>query len=227
MPEIISAEAVRLGGGAACKVAILPQASELADTGAKSAAFWLEAGAAEAFVVDESDREAARAALQRATLIWMPGGSQSRLLEALTKADLVSLLKERHQQGCVIGGTSAGAAVTSEIMLTGKAELGAISPKSTETVPGLGLWPQVIVDQHFLVRQRSNRLISALLAHPGMTGVGIDEGTAVIVTDKGWQVVGVSQVMILTPSAKPGSFQMDLLSNGANWLTTTSKSEES
>ena len=46
---------------------------------------------------------------------------------------------------------------------------------------GLGLWPEVIVDQHFLKRQRDNRLISAVIDHPTLVGVGIDESTAVIV----------------------------------------------
>ncbi|MCR4340479.1 MAG: hypothetical protein NUW01_11430, partial [Gemmatimonadaceae bacterium] len=45
---------------------------------------------------------------------------------------------------------------------------------------GLGLLPGVLVDQHFLQRQRGNRLISGVLDHPTLVGVGIDEATAVI-----------------------------------------------
>jgi cyanophycinase len=59
------------------------------------------------------------------------------------------------------------------------------------------LWRAGIFDQHFLQRQRHNRLLSAVLDHPQMIGVGIDEATAVIVRGRTLEVVGQSAVVIL------------------------------
>lgn len=55
----------------------------------------------------------------------------------------------------------------------------------------------VIIDQHFVKRSRYNRLISAIIEHPDMTGIGIDESTAILVNGKSIEVVGASQVLLL------------------------------
>ena len=68
---------------------------------------------------------------------------------------------------------------------------------------GLALWRAGIFDQHFLKRQRNNRLLSAVLDHPQVIGVGIDEASAVIVRGGTLEVVGQSAVVIFDPrSAK-------------------------
>ena len=81
-----------------------------------------------------------------------------------------------------------------EDMFTGDANLKSLTAGSTVIATGLGLWPGVLVDQHFLTRQRDNRLLSAVLDHPDRVGVGIDESTAVIVRDGGFDVIGKSSV---------------------------------
>ena len=48
-----------------------------------------------------------------------------------------------------------------------------------EIVEGLGLLDSVIVDQHFIVRSRNNRLLAAVLDNPKLEGIGIDESTAI------------------------------------------------
>ena len=68
-------------------------------------------------------------------------------------------------------------------MFTGDADLESLTAGATVIAEGLGLWPEALVDQHFLKRQRDNRLISAVIDRPTLVGVGIDEGTAVIVQD--------------------------------------------
>jgi cyanophycinase len=219
-PVIVS-QTLKLAGGGNARAAILPQASELPDTGEKSAAMWREAGAAGAEVVDLKKPDEARAKLTNATLIWMPGGDQNKLAVALREAGMIELMRERLASGAVIGGTSAGAAVMSALMITGEADLGSVSPKATELAEGLGLWPEVIVDQHFLKRQRFNRLLSAVLAHPEKIGVGIDEGTAVVVTAKGWRVIGASQVLLIQAQDKEKCrHQIHLLQPGDTWPLT-------
>ena len=55
---------------------------------------------------------------------------------------------------------------------------------------GLGLWPGVIVDQHFVRRERLHRLLAAVLDRPQLVGVGIDESTAAVVTGSRFEVIG-------------------------------------
>ena len=194
-PEIVS-KALALAGGRNAIVAVLPQSSALPDAGESSAKMWLEAGAKEAAVVAFTDADAA-AKLRRATLIWMPGGDQNRFMKAIDGTGLADVIRERHRAGVTVGGTSAGAAVLADAMFTGDADLKSITAGATVTAKGLGLWPDALIDQHFLARQRDNRLISAVLDHPALVGVGIDEGTAVIVKDGAFEVVGKSSVVVI------------------------------
>jgi cyanophycinase len=193
----ILAKALGVAGGGDARVAVLPQASELPDTGTGSAKLWLEAGAKEARPVVFEDRAAARDIIGEATLIWMPGGDQNRFMKAIVGTGLDDLIRERHKAGVAVGGTSAGAAVLSEAMITGEADLKSLTTGTTQLAKGLGLWPEVIVDQHFLKRQRGNRLISAVLDRPTLVGVGIDERTAVIVRGATFEVVGASAVVVV------------------------------
>ena len=194
-PEIV-ARALALSGGKDAVVVVLPQSSAVPEAGDSSVKMWIEAGAKEAAKVAFTDPEAA-AKLRRATLIWMPGGDQNRFMKAIDGTGLDTVIRERHAAGVTVGGTSAGAAVLAAAMFTGDADLKSIVAGATVTAKGLGLWPEVLIDQHFLKRQRDNRLISAVLDQPSLVGVGIDEATAVIVTGSSFEVVGMSSVVVV------------------------------
>ena len=71
---------------------------------------------------------------------------------------------------------------------------------------GLGLLDSVIIDQHFIVRSRYNRMLSALAAFPTFTCVGIDESTAIVVHHKEVKIVGESQVIVMR---EPEHLQID------------------
>jgi cyanophycinase len=74
--------------------------------------------------------------------------------------------------------------------------LTSLAPGSTELVPGLGLFEGSIVDQHFVARQRGNRLLSAVLEHPDHVGFGIDERTALVVSGGRAEVLGEGAVLV-------------------------------
>jgi cyanophycinase len=86
-----------------------------------------------------------------------------------------------------------------------------VARDDVETVPGFGFLPGAVVDQHFIRRRRSNRLLSVVLEHPQLVGVGIDESTALEVGPDGrWKVLGESAAMIfdarrarVTPAGAP------------------------
>jgi cyanophycinase len=126
----------------------------------------------------------------------MPGGDQNRLMKAIEGTGLDEVIRARYRAGAIVGGTSAGAAVLSKLMITGEADLKVLAAGKTELARGLGIWEAGIFDQHFLARQRNNRLLSAVLDNPGMVGVGIDEATAAIVRNGQIEVVGRSAVVV-------------------------------
>jgi len=190
------ARMLELAGGAQANIAIFPQASELPDRGQGSREMWTSLGATHVTCLDPLTEAEGEKAIGEATLIWFPGGDQTKLMKALNEARLVDDIQRRHRQGAVVGGTSAGAAVMSPLMLTGEADLASVRAQATELVPGLGLWHDAIVDQHFVKRQRWARLISAVLDHPEYVGVGIDERTAVEVHDGTWRVWGDGSVVV-------------------------------
>ena len=194
-PEIV-AKALALAGGKDAVVVVLPQSSAEPDAGRDSAKIWLDAGAREAAVLSFDDTSAAET-LRRATLIWISGGDQNRFMKAIDGTGLADVIRDLHRAGVTVGGTSAGAAVLADAMFTGDADLKSLTAGATVVAKGLGLWPEVLIDQHFLKRQRDNRLISAVLDRPSLVGVGIDEGTAVIARDGAFEVIGKSSVVVI------------------------------
>lgn len=182
-------EFIRRAGGKKSRVAILPQASSLPDTGEYYVQWFkkLGAGAAESLEFS-SRREAARPewlrAIRRASGIFIGGGNQARLPILLSGTPLEAALLEAYQRGCVVGGTSAGAAVLSKTMLaygkSGATPRAAIAQFS----PGLGFTDKFIFDQHFRQRDRLGRLIYAVTLCPGVLGLGVDEDTAAVIEDE-------------------------------------------
>jgi cyanophycinase len=143
--------------------------------------------------------------VRQAPLIYISGGDQSRFMEELSGSPLLDALFEARQQGALIAGTSAGAAVMSRKMITGDQLLypeytGAfrtIESGNMVLADGLGFLENAVIDQHFIRRMRLNRLISVVLEHPELTGIGIDESTALHVKGDSGTVYGESQVIVL------------------------------
>jgi len=214
-PREIAQLFVNLAGGAGrARVAVLPMASSVATTGPEKVSE-LQGLGADAFVVQfersAADDDSIVRKIESATGIWLSGGDQNRLMAAIGGSRSALAIRNRYAAGAVIGGTSAGAAVMSDVMITGdESRPGGVRPltDSTQsyvtidrnnvvTAPGLGLLKGAIVDQHFVRRRRNNRLVSLSLEHPALFGVGIDESTAIHVRPDGsWLVAGASVVVI-------------------------------
>ena len=146
--------------------------------------------------LDDKGRSVFVEEVSKATGIFFSGGDQNRIMDVLADEELLKLLKEKYSKGTPFGGTSAGAAVMSDPMMTGDADLKILDGSKVGVRKGLGLLPNVIFDQHFLLRQRHNRLFGLVLVNPTMLGIGIDEDTAVLVEDNRWlTVAGATQVM--------------------------------
>lgn len=154
------------------------------------------------------------ASLQQATGVYFTGGDQLKLVSTLGGTEFATELHDRYQSGLHIGGTSAGAAAMSTVMIArGR---GRSSPRlaSVRMSPGLGILRRVIVDQHFQERDRLGRLMAAILRNPYMLGFGIDEDTAFIVSPEGQvEVLGRGTLTIVDGSDLIGSSIADVKEN--------------
>src|SRR6185436_12239434 len=139
------------------------------------------------------------------TGVFFSGGDQARHTRALLGSRLLGRIQELYQGGAVISGTSAGAAVMSHVMITGEesrphadAPFDRIEAQEIVTSEGFYFLPrEVIVDQHFVKRRRSNRLLSLVLEEPGRMGLGVDEGAAIWVRPDGtFDVLGDAPVIV-------------------------------
>lgn len=222
-PAVAMRKFVELAGGPAAPIVAIPTASEDPDTPSYYLdLFRQEYGCTNVEVLDIKTRDdaarpdyAERAAAARG--IFFGGGDQSRITRALLDTPVGTAIADAFARGAVIGGTSAGTACQSALMITGEGDFTVLRSNNVELVPGLGFFRGVIVDQHFVARQRSNRLISVILEHPDLLGVGVDEDTAVWVRpDNTFEVMGEGPVLVLDASTTtvtrvPGESGKDLL----------------
>jgi cyanophycinase len=156
--------------------------------------------------------------LRAATGVFFSGGDQNRIMDVLTDGELLKIIREKYAAGTPFGGTSAGAAAMSDPMMTGEADLKIVDGTRVGVRRGLGLVPNVIFDQHFLVRQRHNRLFGLVIMHPKMLGMGIDEDTAVMIEDnRDLTVVGRAQVMFVDGRKGSMDMRVGVLSPGESY----------
>lgn len=156
--------------------------------------------------------------LAAATGVFFSGGDQNRVMDVLKDAELLQALRARYAAGVPFGGTSAGTAIMSSPMITGEGDFTVIDAAQVEVREGLGLVPGVIFDQHFVKRQRQNRLFGLVLARPELLGLGIDEDTALLVTDdREAEVLGRGPVLVVDGRARPGALVVEPLPAGARY----------
>ena len=252
IPDAVLDRFVTLAGGKGrARIVIFPMASESADAGVELAEDFRKLGAgAERVVLTHEQAEVPDAArrLDGVTGIWFGGGDQSRLTAAIGRTSVEAAIHERYRNGAVVGGTSAGAAVMSTPMLTGdERHPGGSRPPEKDssdafmtiarddvvTIDGFGLIHGAIIDQHFVRRRRSNRLLSVVLEHPELVGIGIDESTALEVPPSGpWRILGDSAAVVFDaraaritpPSAAPlgaTGLRLSVLPSGSTYDLAT------
>ncbi len=209
LPEEMYKEFFKLTGPDA-KLVVIPTASNRDIDVEEIQKLWQSRGFNEISILHTNDREGASSAefsepLRTATAVWFNGGSQQKIADAYIDTPVEKELYQLLQRGGVIGGSSAGAAIQSRVMITGGGEQPKIST-------GFELFPGAIIDQHFLKRNRLSRLIEAIRTHPELIGFGIDEGTAIVVRDNEYRVVGKSYVIRI--ELVEGVIKIDAFENG-------------
>lgn len=222
------AQAASPEGKARVVIATAASGDEAASEKSARAAFALyDPTAVIACVTRDTPADETIAALSLANAVFFTGGDQKRITtryrpdpaEAPT-AELLAL-RELLNRGGVIAGTSAGAAMMSEIMFLGGRSIDALGyPRPSTTAagrsnqtddpdnpvspdeappakgpnigPGMGFIRTLITDSHFIERNRIGRLVAALEASNLRLGLGVAENACVHIDLHTGEIVGIS-----------------------------------
>lgn len=218
-PELMTSMIEASGVDSTGYIAVLPMSSEdplgaytnfSIDVAAVSAVKCVNLNFRETDIINQPKLDS----LRNAKLIFITGGDQSLFMGVARDTPIEDAIEYAFAQGSLIGGTSAGAAVMSEIMITGDQKNAAEYESTYDKMwkgngiyaQGLGLIQGAIIDQHFVARSRYNRLFSAMCDYPGNMGIGIDEETAILVEGGNAKVVGDSQVIVVQPKDSCGLY---------------------
>jgi cyanophycinase len=205
-PEVVMKKFIELAGGAEGRIVVFPTASDESDTGEYYQELFggygcYNVAVAEVHTRDEAANPELAAQVRAADGIWFSGGDQRRITAALLDTIVGQAVAAAFEGGAIIGGTSAGTACQSPLMITGDGDFTVITADNIELGRGFGFFKDVIVDQHHVARRRNNRLISVVLEHPQLIGVGVDEATAVGVRPDGtFEVLGDGWVVVYDAS---------------------------
>jgi cyanophycinase len=141
----------------------------------------------------DADDLAAVQAVGEADLVYLSGGKPSHLLKALSGSAVGQALAGAHQRGAALAGCSAGAMALAGHSFDFRVRL---MPFPLRWGSGLGFAPGVSVVPHYDAWPEPFSALIAFQAPRGSIVLGIDEDTAVVGHDGGWQVHGASRVTV-------------------------------
>ena len=119
-------------------------------------------------------------ALKTADGVWFGGGRQWRFVDAYEHTKAYPLIHEVLAKGGIIGGSSAGASIQGDYLARAN-PLGNREIMAPGYEKGFGFLPGSAIDQHFKQRNRFKDMTSLVDKYPQLLGIGIDEGTALVV----------------------------------------------
>jgi cyanophycinase len=137
--------------------------------------------------------------IERAAGIMFTGGDQLRLTAILGGTRILQLMKERYTfDNIIVAGTSAGAAAMSTPMIYEGETQGGMIKGDVRIATGLEFLKDVAIDTHFISRGRIIRMSQAIATNPGCIGVGLEEDTAILVTEgRNVEILGNGLVTIV------------------------------
>jgi cyanophycinase len=144
-----------------------------------------------------ADTEAFVKDLREADAVWFNGGRQWNIVDSyagtLTYREFHNVL----ERGGVIGGSSAGATIQGEYLVRGDTSgpdvMMTAEPNHQEAFKFLR---RTAIDQHINARNRWDDLIPVIQKFPTLLGIGLSEGTAIIVKGDSFEVMGKWKVAV-------------------------------
>jgi len=144
-----------------------------------------------------ADTEAFVAPLREANAVWFDGGRQWNIVDSYANTLAYREFHNVLARGGVIAGSSAGATIQGEYLVRGDTSgpnvMMTAEPNHQE---GFKFLRRTAIDQHVNARNRWDDLIPVIQKYPNLLGIGLSEGTAVVVTGDALEVIGKWKVAI-------------------------------
>ncbi len=196
-------------------------------------AYWKRLGMTHVTMLHTHDKKVADTEefvkpLREATAVWFDGGRQWHIVDSyagtLTEREFHKVL----ERGGVIGGSSAGATIQGEYLVRGAiAGPDIVMTPEPEHEHGFAFLRRSAIDQHINTRNRWDDLTPVVQKYPHLLGIGLSEGTAIIVNGDRFEVLGRWKVAIHdnTQVVQPWEKPFTVLSTGDVYNMKTRKVE--
>jgi cyanophycinase len=190
---------IDLAGGDEAMIVLVPTAGGADSYPDSICNFLRSAGAGNIMILHTDNRDTANSvyftkSLEKATGVWFGGGRQWHLVDSYKGTLAEKRFRDVLDRGGVIGGSSAGATIQGSFLVRGDTKNNQIMMGDHQE--GFGYISNIAIDQHVLARNRQFDIYGILREKPGLLGIGIDEGTAVVVRRDTMEVIGASYVLI-------------------------------
>jgi cyanophycinase len=144
-----------------------------------------------------ADTEAFVAELAKATAVWFNGGRQWNIVDSYAGTRTYTEFHQLLERGGVIGGSSAGATIQGQYLVRGDTEGSRIVMTDEEHHQlGFEFLRRSAIDQHINTRNRWDDIIPVIEQQPELLGIGLSEGTAIVVTGDTFKVMGKWMVAV-------------------------------
>ena len=201
---------IELAGGPEAKLIVVPTAGgNRADDGTirqykeeERIASWVRRGLKNVKMLHTHDPKVADTPefvkdLREANAVWFDGGRQWNIVDSYANTLAYKEFHKVLDRGGVIGGSSAGATIQGEYLVRGDTSGPNVmmtgEPNHQEAFKFLR---KVAIDQHINARNRWDDLIPVIQKYPKMLGIGLSEGTAIIVKGDTFEVMGKWKVAV-------------------------------
>lgn len=192
-------------GGTDARFVCIPSANTMDDDAAPdsySARELAERGCTNVRIAHVARRERANhdaqllGVIDAADAVWIDGGRTFRFMDRFGETRAAEAIARVLERGGVVGGSSAGCQVVGDFLLRG-------NPKSNSEMTfdgyteGMGLLRGVVLDAHFIERDRHAQLRQVVGDHPQLLGLGVDAGTALLVQGSVGEVLGEGEGVVV------------------------------
>jgi len=201
---------INLAGGPSAKIIIVPTAGGNKESDGRIKVYkeeeiirpWKKLGLTDVHMLHtadpkEADTEAFAGILRDAKGVWFVGGRQWNIVDSYASTRTLTEFRKVLERGGVIGGSSAGASIQGDYLVRGAVEgPNLVMAPEAEHQHGFAFLRKTGIDQHINTRSRWDDIIPLIKKYPELLGIGISEGTAIVVTGDHFQVIGKWKVAI-------------------------------
>ena len=144
-----------------------------------------------------ADTEAFVKDLKEADAVWFNGGRQWNIVDSYAGTRTLAEFQKVLERGGVIAGSSAGATIQGQYLVRGDTSgPNVMMTQEPNHQEGFKFLRRSAIDQHINTRNRWDDLIPVIQKYPDLLGIGLSEGTAIVVTGDRFEVLGKWKVAV-------------------------------